>query len=182
LNIVAGCVVLGLLLLRWLCLAMRERGSTEQHVSDLETLAAIDWLTGIYNRRHFETLARAELARCQRYMRPLSVLIIDIDHFKAFNDRFGRMLQSVAAVCNAAKRDSDVLARVGGEEFALMLTETAEDAATQFAERLRHMVRDCSPTVEGKKLPFTVSIGVAGANLKSSGIESMLRRAPSSPA
>jgi hypothetical protein len=66
LNIVAGCVVLGLLLLRWLPLAVRERGSAEQHVSDLETLAAIDWLTGIYNRRHFEALARAEFARCQR--------------------------------------------------------------------------------------------------------------------
>jgi diguanylate cyclase (GGDEF)-like protein len=73
------------------------------------------------------------------------------------------VLQSVAAVCNTAKRNSDVLARVGGEEFTLMLTETAEDAATQFAERLRYMVRDCSPTVEGKKLPVTVSIGVAGA-------------------
>lgn len=182
LNIVAGCVVLGLLLLRWLPLAVRERGSAEQHVSDLETLAAIDWLTGIYNRRHFEALARAEFARCQRYMRPLSVLIIDIDHFKAFNDRFGRaagdrVLQSIAAVCNAAKSDFDVLARIGGGEFVLMLTETAEEAATQFAERLRNIVRNCSPTVEGQKLTVTVSMGIAGANLKTSGVDSMLRRA-----
>jgi diguanylate cyclase (GGDEF)-like protein len=180
LNIAAGGAVLGLLLLRWLPLAVRERGRAEQHASDLEALAAIDWLTGIYNRRHFETLARAELARCQRYLRPLSILMIDIDHFKAINDRFGhsagdRVLQTVAAVCRAAKRDSDVVARVGGEEFALMLPETTEEAATQFAERLRHQIRDCAPTVEGEKLAVTVSIGIAAANLRTAGIESLLR-------
>jgi diguanylate cyclase (GGDEF)-like protein len=182
LNLAAGGAVLGLLLLRWLPLAVRERGRAEQHASDLETLAAIDWLTGIYNRRHFETLARAELARCQRYMRPLSILMIDIDHFKAVNDRLGhaagdRVLQTVAAVCRSAKRDSDIVARVGGEEFAVMLPETTEQAAQQFAERLRQQVRDCSPTIDGEKLDVAVSIGIAAATLSTSGIESLLRRA-----
>jgi diguanylate cyclase (GGDEF)-like protein len=182
LNLAAGSAVLGLLLLRWLPLAVRERGRAEQHASDLESLAAIDWLTGLYNRRHFETLARAELARCQRYMRPLTILMIDIDHFKAVNDRFGhaagdRVLQTVAAVCRAAKRDSDVVARVGGEEFALMLPETAEQAAHHFAERLRQQVRDCSPAIDGEKLDIAVSIGIAAATLSTSGIDSLLRRA-----
>ena len=90
LNVVAGSVVLGLLLFRWLPLAIKERGRAEQRASDLETLAAIDFLTGVYNRRHFEGLARVELARCQRYVRPLSVLMIDIDHFKAVNDAYVR--------------------------------------------------------------------------------------------
>jgi diguanylate cyclase (GGDEF)-like protein len=182
LNVVAGCVVLGLLLLRWLPLAVKDHGQAEQHAIDLEMLAAIDWLTGIYNRRHFETLARAELARCQRYMRPLSILMLDVDHFKAINDRFGhaagdRVLQTIAALCRGAKRDSDVVARLGGEEFALMLPETTEAAAVQLAERLRQQVLECAPTVDGEKLDVTVSIGIAGASLRTSGIEALLRRA-----
>jgi diguanylate cyclase (GGDEF)-like protein len=179
LNVFAGCVVLGLLLLRWLPLAVRERGLAEQHANDLETLAAVDWLTGLYNRRHFETLARAELARCQRYLRPLSVLILDIDHFKAVNDRYGhaagdRVLQAVAAICQATKRDADVVARVGGEEFAIMLPETTDAAAVQFAERLRRQLHDHAPMLENGKLPVTISIGVAAATAATSGVDALM--------
>jgi diguanylate cyclase (GGDEF)-like protein len=182
LNIVAGCTVLGLLLMRWLPLAVRERGKSEQRVSDLETLAAIDWLTGLYNRRHFEALARAELARSQRYMRPVSVLMIDIDHFKAVNDRFGhaagdQVLRAVAALLVADKRDADVAARLGGEEFALLLPETTDLAAVQFAERLRQKMRNHASTVQGEKLAITISIGVAGATATTSGIEMLVRSA-----
>jgi diguanylate cyclase (GGDEF)-like protein len=182
LNVLAGGVVLGLLLWRWLPLAIKERGHAEQRASDLETLAAIDFLTGIYNRRHFEMLARAELARSQRYMRPLSILMIDIDHFKAINDRMGhaagdRILQNVAAVCRAEKRDSDVIARVGGEEFAILLTETAEMAAVRFAERLRRQIGDSTPTIFQEKVGVTVSIGVAGASVRTAGVESLMRQA-----
>lgn len=181
-NVLAGGVVLGLLLLRWLPLAVKERGQAEQRASDLETLAAVDFVTGIYNRRHFEMLARAELARCQRYMRPLSILMIDIDHFKAVNDRMGhaagdRILQNVAAVCLAEKRDSDVVARVGGEEFAILLTETTEIAAVQFAERLRRQISDSRPTIYDEKVGVTVSIGVAGASVRTAGVESLMREA-----
>jgi diguanylate cyclase (GGDEF)-like protein len=180
LNVIAGCVVLFLLLLRWLPLAIKERGRAEQHASDLETLAAVDWLTGLYNRRHFETLLRAELGRSQRYFRPLSVLMIDVDFFKAINDRFGhaagdRVLQAIANLCQAQKREADVVARLGGEEFAVMLPETTDIAAVQFAERLRQQVHDGLPIVEGKRLPITVSIGIAAATLKTSGIDSLLR-------
>lgn len=181
-NVIAGCFVLGVLLLRWLPLAINERGRAEQHATDLEALAAIDWLTGVYNRRQFETLARAELARSQRYVRPLTVLMMDIDHFKDVNDRYGhaigdRVLQDLATVCLAIKRDADVVARIGGEEFALLLPETTEAAAAQFAERLRQQIRICAPVVEGKRLAITVSIGIAGATLKTSGIESLLNSA-----
>jgi len=182
LNVVAGGVVLGLLLLRWLPLAVKERGSAEQRASDMETLASIDGLTGIYNRRHFETLVHAELARCQRYTRPLSILMIDVDHFKAVNDRFGhaagdQVLKAVAATCLAAKRDSDVVARVGGEEFAVMLPETAEEAAAQFAERLRYQVQDCPTIMENETLAITVSIGIASGGPQTSAIEDLLRSA-----
>jgi diguanylate cyclase (GGDEF)-like protein len=180
LNVVAGSVVLGLLLFRWLPLAIKERGRAEQRASDLETLAAIDFLTGVYNRRHFEGLARVELARCQRYVRPLSVLMIDIDHFKAVNDAYGHaagdlVLKNVVAICRAEKRDPDLLARVGGEEFAMMLPETTEAAAAQFAERLRREVAGTMPTVYGEKLGVTISIGVAGATIRTAGVEALLR-------
>jgi diguanylate cyclase (GGDEF)-like protein len=180
LNVVAGSVVLGLLLFRWLPLAIKERGRAEQRASDLETLAAIDFLTGVYNRRHFEGLARVELARCQRYVRPLSVLMIDIDHFKAVNDAYGHaagdlVLKNVVAICRAEKRDPDLLARVGGEEFAMMLPETTEAAAAQFAERLRREVAGSMPTVYGEKLGVTISVGVAGATIRTAGVEALLR-------
>ncbi len=181
-NVIAGGFVLGVLLLRWLPLAIKERGQADQHASDLETLAAVDWLTGLYNRRHFETLAQAELARSQRYMRPLTLLMLDIDHFKDVNDTYGhatgdRVLQALATVCLATKRDADVAARLGGEEFALLLPETTAGAAAQFAERLRQQIRDCAPVVNGEKLPITVSIGIAGSSLTTSGVQPLLNNA-----
>jgi diguanylate cyclase (GGDEF)-like protein len=181
LNVVAGCVVLGLLLLRWLPSAVTEHEGSEQKVDDLKTLAAVDGLTGLYNRRHFETLCVAEWARFQRYLRPLSILIIDVDHFKIVNDRFGhdvgdRALKMISNVCNAAKRDSDISARIGGEEFALLLPETNEAAARIVAQRLCDMVRECSPTVHDEKLNLSVSIGVATATLSMSGIATLMKR------
>jgi diguanylate cyclase (GGDEF)-like protein len=181
-NVIAGCFVLGVLLLRWLPLAIKERGRADQYASDLETLAAVDWLTGLYNRRHFETLAQAELARSQRYMRPLTLMMLDIDHFKDVNDTYGhatgdRVLQALATVCLATKRDADVAARLGGEEFALLLPETTDSAAAQFAERLRQQIRDCAPVVAGEKLPITISIGIAGASPTTSGIQPLLSNA-----
>ncbi len=115
-------------------------------------------------------------------MRPLSILMIDIDHFKAVNDRWGhatgdRVLQNLASLCLTEKRDSDVIARVGGEEFIIMLPETTESAAMQFAERLRIQVRDSAPTIFGEKISVTISIGIAGASIRTAGIETLLRQA-----
>jgi len=182
LNVAAGTVVLCLLLWRWLPLAVKDRNIADQRASDLETLAAVDFLTGVYNRRQFEALARAELARCQRYLRPLSVMMLDIDHFKAVNDQFGhaagdRVLKSVADLCRAAKRDSDIVARVGGEEFAIMLPETTEAATMQFAERLRRLIVDCALTANEEEIPVTISVGIAGASIRTSGIEALMRDA-----
>jgi diguanylate cyclase (GGDEF)-like protein len=181
LNVVAGCVVLGLLLLRWLPSAITEHEVSEQTADDLKTLAAVDGLTGLYNRRQFEMLAAAEWARFQRYLRPLSVLIIDVDHFKAVNDRFGHdggdsALKIIATVCASAKRDSDISARIGGEEFALLLPETSEAAARIVAERLCAMVRECSPTIQNEKLSLSVSVGIATATVSMSGIAALMKR------
>lgn len=181
-NVAAGCVVLGLLMFHWLPLAVREWKKSDQRMQDLKILAAIDPLTGIYNRRQFEVLARAEFARTQRYLRPLSILIVDIDFFKRVNDNFGHemgdwVLKMVATTISSAKRDADVVARMGGEEFAIMLPETTAQAASIVAERIRQMVHANSMQVGTDKLALTVSIGVAEATVSTSGVEAVLREA-----
>jgi diguanylate cyclase (GGDEF)-like protein len=181
-NVVAGTVVLALLLYQWLPEAVREWAKSQQRTRDLEKLAAIDPLTGISNRRQFESLARAELGRSQRYMRPLSLLMIDIDHFKQVNDRFGheagdRVLKFLANVLISAKRASDVVGRIGGEEFAILLPETSKEAALVIAERLRQLAQTCAPAIAGEKLDVTISIGVAAASIRTSGMETLCRQA-----
>jgi len=131
----------------------------------LEEQAHIDYLTGLANRRYFSELAEAELQRSVRYGRAMSLLILDIDHFKAINDNFGHkvgdeILQRLAAVCRNTLREVDVIGRWGGEEFAILLPETDEDRSVEVAERLRYALsaEKFSP-VDEPHLGFTVSIG-----------------------
>ena len=181
-NLVAGGVVLGLLLFHWLPHAVKDWKRSEQRAHDLQSLAAIDPLTGLYNRRQFETLARAELARCQRYVRPCSFLMIDVDHFKLVNDTFGHemgdwVLKMVANTLTAARRDADVVARFGGEEFVIMLPETTRDAAAMVAERIRSMVAASALAVGDSRLSLTTSIGVGETMAGLPGVEAVLRDA-----
>ena len=181
-NVVAACLVLWLLLIGWLPKAVQERHFAEQRANDLGTLATIDGLTSVFNRRRFDELAHAEWLRYQRYMRPLSLLILDIDNFKSINDRFGHaagdnVLIAMGKICNSAKRKTDVLARVGGEEFALLLPETDEAAATIFAERLRQEIEDHLHLIDGERVRVTVSIGMASATQSMSGFEALRKRA-----
>jgi diguanylate cyclase (GGDEF)-like protein len=182
LNIVAGGVVLGLLLLRWLPQAVTDRRLSDLLALDLGMLATTDGLTALSNRRHFEELARAEWARFQRYGRPLSLLLLDIDNFKSINDRFGHdagdlVLKAVAFICKTTKRQIDVAARIGGEEFVLLLPETDEADAEIAAERLRKAIQIHTRTLPGENLEVTISIGVAGASQAMSGFEVLLKRA-----
>jgi diguanylate cyclase (GGDEF)-like protein len=182
LNIVAGGVVLGLLLLRWRPQAVTDRRLSDLRAVDLGMLATTDGLTALFNRRHFEELARAEWTRYQRYGRPLSLLLLDVDKFKSINDRFGHdagdlVLKAVAFTCKTTKRQTDVAARIGGEEFVLLLPETDEAAAETAAERLRKAIQVHTRSLPGGNLEVTVSIGVAGAGLAMSGFEVMLKRA-----
>jgi diguanylate cyclase (GGDEF)-like protein len=182
LNILAGCVVLSLLLMRWLPMAVAERELATQYADHLEGLATTDPLTKLYNRRHFETAARAELARFQRYFRPLSMLILDVDHFKSINDRFGHaagdiVLAAIADACRSIKRASDIAARIGGEEFAILLPETNAEAARTFAERLRSEISESAPIIQGEKLALTASVGVAAASRHTTRVSSLLQSA-----
>lgn len=148
----------------------------------LERLAAQDPLTGAYNRRHFRDLASRAVSIAKRQQRPLSVLMIDLDHFKAVNDTYGHAtgddaLRALVAACGHTLRQGDILARYGGEEFCVLLPETATTTAVQVAERLRHAVQ--SLRVEGPEGPFavTASIGVATWADEENNIEPALSRA-----
>lgn len=135
---------------------------------ELERLATTDGMTGIYNRRHFLTLADREWNRARRYRRPLALLIMDIDYFKAINDNFGHqvgdnVIIQLTNIARECKRDSDMLARIGGEEFALLLPETTLGQANSLAERLRREVVARPLDSARQLIPVTVSIGVAVA-------------------
>lgn len=181
-NIAAGGLVLGLLLMRWLPSAVRERSRSEKLAVELELLATTDGLTSLSNRRHFETLARAEWARFQRYGRPLSLMVLDIDHFKSVNDRYGHdagdlVIKAVAQSLQATKRLTDMVARIGGEEFAMLLPETDEGAAEIAGERLRQAIESQVLVLPDENLKVTISIGIARAQTAMAGFEVMLKRA-----
>jgi len=139
------------------------RGRVDRLVADLEDAAMIDPLTGLLNRRGFGEVISSEIQRALRTERPFSLLLADIDHFKRVNDRSGHqagdaVLSRVGGLLNAHKRAIDSAARLGGEEFAVLVPETDAAGAHAVAERLRRQLRKdfaCDAA------PITVSIGIA---------------------
>jgi diguanylate cyclase (GGDEF)-like protein len=147
----------------------------------LERLACSDGLTGLNNRRHFLVLANNEWARFQRYKRPLALLMTDIDKFKSVNDTYGHdvgdeVIKAVAGILQASKRTTDIVGRLGGEEFALVLPEATLDSAVQAAERFRQLVANRVISAGDQRVPVTISLGVASADEQTSGIEEMLKQ------
>ena len=134
----------------------------------LQKLSATDGLTGIANRRMYDELAIREWRRCERMKKPLALVMIDVDNFKLFNDKYGHQvgdecLKAVAAqVGKAAPRATDLAARYGGEEFVLVLGETDTDGAKWIANRLRQQVSDLNiPHYATESRHVTISSGVA---------------------
>ncbi|WP_417068671.1 diguanylate cyclase [Niveibacterium terrae] len=142
-----------------------------------------DGLTGLYNRRHFFALAAREFGLAIRHTRPMSVLMIDLDHFKKINDRFGHaagdhVLQSLAMQMGSALRQSDLLGRYGGEEFAALLTDTVELEARRIAERLRAEVATAHIHWGEHQLGCTLSLGIAHMDPdRDVSIEALIERA-----
>ncbi|MFM9912068.1 MAG: GGDEF domain-containing protein [Methylophilaceae bacterium] len=133
---------------------------------DLQSLASRDALTGVLNRRSLEEAAARLWARCSRTGETLAIMMIDVDHFKSVNDKFGHMvgddvLRRLAAVAEHAVRTDDYFARYGGEEFCVLLPATTEEAAVVLAERLRQTYAATAMEFDGKVLHSTISIGVA---------------------
>lgn len=139
---------------------------TQQNLA-LEQLATTDPLTGLANRRHLLELLDHEMARHRRSNQPLTLLLLDIDHFKTVNDTWGhlagdRVLRQLGELLRLGLRGADLAARYGGEEFLLLLPETAGEGARHIAEQLRARIAG-SPTAleDGRHLDITVSIGLA---------------------
>ena len=125
-----------------------------------------DPLTGLYNRYAFKEILRQEIERAQRYERHLSLLMIDIDHFKKVNDLFGHLvgdevLEEVADIITSAVRKTDIITRFGGEEFAIILPETTVGHATMLAERIRKKIEEHDYARLIAKESLTVSIGIS---------------------
>ncbi|MFL1525233.1 diguanylate cyclase [Pseudomonas sp. O230] len=163
-SFATGVLCIGLLWLTWLlCRELRLRHNAEQ---ELAQLAATDALTGVANRRMLDQTLRHEWFRAQRSGKPLSVLMIDADHFKAFNDQHGHQagddaLRALAKViAEHVRRPTDLVARYGGEEFSVILAETDSAGAQQIAEHIRSAVEQL-PFVAGVESPITVSIGIS---------------------
>lgn len=139
----------------------------ERLAGELQRLATIDELTGLNGRRHFIDLAERELARRRRTGRPTIALMLDLDHFKKVNDTHGHavgdlVLRELGTVLREGLRELDVAGRMGGEEFAVLLSETTLDQGLEVAERLRSAMEARRPSQPGgPTVTCTVSIGVA---------------------
>lgn len=135
--------------------------------AQLLELARIDALTGLLNRRTFFEALAEEVGRAERYHRPLALMTLDLDHFKRINDSYGhptgdRTLQSFARALTACMRQHDVVGRIGGEEFAVVLPELDREHGAEAARRVLEMVRGLTVAgPSGEATAFTVSIGVA---------------------
>jgi diguanylate cyclase (GGDEF)-like protein len=153
-----------------------------RHAEKLERLATTDEMTGICNRRHFLTLAEEAWLRFLDDRAPLALYILDVDLFKSINDRFGHnvgdaVIRYVAGVCNAERRDGDILARIGGEEFVLLMPDTTGAQAIALAEQLRRRIEAEPLRVDGESLRVTISIGVTETDLTTAGIGDLMKRA-----
>lgn len=140
----------------------------KQLQAELQRLANTDELTGLYNRRQFMQRTGEEIARSQRWERPLTLAMLDLDHFKQLNDRYGHafgddVLRRFAACCQTTVRLEDVCGRLGGEEFAILLPDTDRYSASQVMERVREAVASLQldNPLGGAPVQFTVSIGLS---------------------
>lgn len=146
--------------------------------SKLEKLASTDVLTGLANRRFFQERVAIEFSKAKRHSRPLSLVMLDVDEFKKRNDTYGHaardeVLRGIGQILASSARKADLAGRVGGEEFAILLTETSHEGALVYAERLQSMIRNARFAFG----PVTASMGVATASERTTDWEKLLMQA-----
>ena len=140
--------------------------------AQLQQLSRTDRLTGLYNRGHWEESLKGAYARHQRYGNATSLVMLDIDHFKRINDTYGhlagdKVIEEIARLIHEHARETDVAGRYGGEEFAVVLSDTDKTNGWVFAERLRKAVEGLEVLHNGQSIRFTISLGVADLSLPS---------------
>jgi len=160
----------------------KEVTAQKQAESKLRELATRDSLTGVWNRRYFFELAARELESAQRYKHPLSLILYDIDHFKRINDTYGHMigdevLRQLTQLVGANLRNVDLLARVGGEEFAVLLPHTYLEQAHTVARRILRGVNEAVIRTEAGPLQLTISIGMSSSAHADNCLESLIHDA-----
>lgn len=171
-------IVLGEIILKFISHSSVEAGYHEE----IYQLATHDALTGLFNRRQFSDLLATEAARGLRREPNTVLAIIDVDHFKRINDRFGHVegdgvLKQLADILRGHIRAGDVLARIGGEEFSVLMSDTDIDQAIQFAERVRQAIGRATFTPGGEGLTMTVSVGLAALTAERSTPSELMRAA-----
>ncbi|MDQ7094615.1 diguanylate cyclase [Desulfosporosinus sp. PR] len=149
---------------------------------ELNRLATTDSLTGIFNRRQFLSLGEQEISKAHRYRRPVSLIIYDVDHFKAVNDTYGHqtgdiVLKEITKAVNQQLRSSDIVGRIGGEEFAIILPETQISEALLVAERIRAAIENLLVEFNGITLHITASFGVTDQPENDCSLDKMFNRA-----
>ena len=150
--------------------------------AEVKRMAMTDVISGLANRRAFDETLEAEIIRASRYHQSLSLIILDLDSFKEYNDKWGHpagdvRLREVADLLRLKVRDPDVAARYGGEEFAVILPNTSKPGAIRLAERLRHAAEESVPYENGDRYPvpgYTISLGVATFPDDATSIEELL--------
>jgi diguanylate cyclase (GGDEF)-like protein/PAS domain S-box-containing protein len=162
----------------------RDLSATKRLQQDLQLMASTDPLTGLLNRRRFLEQAETEFLRSQRYQHALAVVMLDIDHFKTVNDNHGHFVgdQVLIAMSNATAkllRNTDILARWGGEEFVILMPETPLTGAVILAERLRKLLACVMVSTAAGSIRFTVSAGIAARSGLDAGITDIMQRADS---
>jgi diguanylate cyclase (GGDEF)-like protein len=163
----------------WFFRDITERKRTEVALTNL---AQTDPLTGVANLRQFLSRANEEFVRAKRFDRPLSLVIVDIDHFKAINDQWGHavgdeVLRTLCIAWSQIVRRVDLLARIGGEEFAWLLTETGQAKASLAAEKLRRVAAEASVHRHSDIIKFSISAGVSTMAPSDRSIEACVQRA-----
>jgi diguanylate cyclase (GGDEF)-like protein/PAS domain S-box-containing protein len=164
-------------------MAMKEDITERKRLEEeLQKQSTIDELTGAYNRRQFYNLANTEIKRSKRLRHPLSMALIDIDYFKSVNDTYGhaagdRVLVSFAHTCQQNIRDIDMLSRIGGDEFVIILPETASDQAYIALERLRQELASRPIDYNETAIPITISCGIASLAGKTESLDQLMERA-----
>ena len=161
---------------------LRETTDRKLFEEKLEHLATTDDLTGLWNRRYFLEVAEKEMIRAKRYNNKFSMIMIDIDRFKKINDSFGhsagdKTLKHLALLLKSRLREVDVAARLGGEEFGILLPNTDLNSAFNLAEDLRESISSTPVIYDDKEIYTTVSIGVTGYHSSISEVDDILKEA-----
>ncbi|WP_313915672.1 GGDEF domain-containing protein [Tahibacter sp.] len=164
-------------------LKFMEQGSVEaRYHEELYQLATSDPLTGLYNRRQFQELVEKEILRATRHLRTLILALVDIDDFKSINDRYGHpagdgVIRGIAQLLRHNARADQLIARIGGEEFALVYAEQTLGEAVESAERVRRAIEASPFELGGKSATVTVSIGLAPWRRGMSSLADLMRAA-----